>query len=153
MSDVLPPAVAEFIALTPIQRALMVADGLVAELTRAGIDVGRVDVDAGERSVLSVYASDPAVTPALAVVLGLSDVHVAPDPTRPGRAFETFTGFRGGVDVRTHHTIPDPAVPRGFLVDAVTGERLSGPLSLDVAREIAQASTLGGRPTEVEAVA
>lgn len=103
----LPPSVAEWAALSPMRRTVMVADRLVQQAEAAGIEVGMVSLDI----VLgvSLYAEKPELTPALAVLLLLErSPHTTPVGTE--RVAVHYRGARGSVRVRTHHTLPTSAL-------------------------------------------
>lgn len=141
--------------------ALHYAQDLVDDAADAGVRIAGVVIDLdGDSASFQLRAQSPALTPALAVALGMSWRSVS--PSGDDRAFEMFYRWghtNGGVMLTASHDLPLSALteadlasfPRAIVKDADTGEVLAGPLLVAEAQSVADAAT--SRRVLVEAVA
>lgn len=106
-----PRAVQELEALSPMGKAMLVADTMHRRAEAAGIAVREVSAEAWDEYDMGVYigARRSAETPVLAAALGL-DSRVVQPCVDPARSIEEFSAVIEGIRVRTQHTLPTAAL-------------------------------------------
>jgi hypothetical protein len=75
---------------------------LTFEAAREGVGVEHLSLHTV--TGVALYAAEPALTPALAVILGLTERSVMEN--RDGSSVEFFKGWVDGIAVATHHVVP-----------------------------------------------